>query len=281
MIEVGTHPTEDTGGEGQTVEVTDDAALYGDSFADVYDEWYRDMFDTTGAVHALVRFAQCGTVCELGVGTGRLAIPLAETGLEVVGIDASEAMLEALAAKNPPTSLRTVLGDMSEIADLIAAKGLPGEFSLVFCAFNTFLNLTTADAQQRCVTEVASMLGPGGRFVVENIVPAEPADMRDEIGAISTVHSDVPVLTSSTVDTDAQVITGEHLEQQPGGVRRRPWKVRYVTIDQLDRFAHSAGLRLEQRWSDWQRSPFDEHSEVSISIYLADAQDPQIHAQRD
>lgn len=279
MIEVSTHQFKGTGGDRQTVSVTDDAALYGDSFADVYDEWYQNLFDTDGAVHTLLELASGGAVCELGIGTGRLAIPLAEAGLEVVGIDASEAMLEALAKKRPPESLHAVLGDMSRVAEVLDANDLRTDVTLVFCAFNTLLNLTTAESQQRCVTQVATLLTATGRFVVENIVPADPADMHDERGAASAVHSDVPVLTSSIVDTDAQLIIGEHIEQRPEGDKRRPWKVRYLTVDELDRFAHAAGLRLEQRWSDWQRSAFDEHSGVYISVYVPDGERNRDHTQ--
>lgn len=248
--------------------MSDDSGLYGDSFADVYDEWYGEMFDTDGAVHTVLGLADGRAICELGVGTGRLAIPLARSGLRVVGIDASQPMLDILGSKSPPHSLRAVLGDMSLVADALEALGIPTEFGVVLCAFNTFLNLTTADAQQRCLQQVASILGDGGRLVIENIVPVDPSQMRDASDVASAVRSDVPVLTTTTVDTRTQLIIGEHIEHRAEGPRRRPWKVRYVTVAELDEFAAAAGLRLEQRWSDWRGGVFDADSGVHVSVYL-------------
>jgi SAM-dependent methyltransferase len=270
MIEVGTHRAKGTGADRhwQTVPVSDDAALYGNSFADVYDDWYGEMFDTDGAVRSVIDLTGGRPVCELGVGTGRLAIPLARSGLEVVGVDASQPMLDLLGAKSPPASLKVVLGDMSRVADVLRAQELSTRFGLVLCAFNTFLNLTTAEAQQRCVQQVASILDDGGRFVIENFVPLDADEMRGARDVPSAVHSDVPVLTSTSVDTTNQLITGEHIEQRSGGSRRRPWKVRYVTVSELDEFAEAAGLRLEQRWSDWQGSDFGIESSAHVSIYL-------------
>lgn len=250
------------------MEVIDDAALYGDSFADVYDEWYGEMFDTAGAVRAVVELANGRAICELGVGTGRLAIPLAQAGLRVVGIDASQAMLDALQAKAPPDALRPVLGDMSSVAEVLDSHGVEAGFGTVLCAFNTFLNLTTSVAQRRCVQQVATILADDGRFVIENFVPADAGDMRGERDVASAVRSDVPVLTTTTVDVADQLIVGEHVELHPDGPRRRPWRVRYVTVAELDSFAAGAGLRLEHRWSDWHRSPFDEHSTSHVSIYV-------------
>jgi SAM-dependent methyltransferase len=270
MIEVGTHPCKGTGADRhwQTVAVSDDAALYGNSFADVYDDWYGEMFDTDGAVRSVIELAGGRPICELGVGTGRLAIPLARSGLELVGIDASQPMLDLLVAKSPPASLQVMLGDMSRVADVVRAHRLSTRFGLVLCAFNTFLNLTTAEAQQRCVQQVATILDDGGRFVIENFVPLDANEMRGALDVASAVRSDVPVLTSTSVDTANQLIIGEHIEQRSEGSRRRPWKVRYVTVSEFDEFAAAAGLRLEQRWSDWHGSRFDSESSVSVSIYL-------------
>src|SRR5699024_8523410 len=101
----------------------------------------------------------------LGVGTGRLAIPLAERGLDVTGVDTSPAMLEVLADKDPDGRVRTILGDMADprVGDR--------QFDLVFVAYNTFFNLVADGAQQRCLARVRELLAPGGRFVVEAFVP--------------------------------------------------------------------------------------------------------------
>ncbi len=279
--------------------MVDDAALYGDSFADVYDEWYGDMFDTEGAVRTLLELAGSGPICELGVGTGRLAIPLAEHGVEVIGIDASAAMLERLAAKAPPASLTAVLGDMASVADVLSGhantwttgangSGIsseisseissvksngnagrnadqPQRFSLIICAFNTFLNLASEEAQLRCMGQVASLLTVDGVFVVESVVPAEPDEIVTESVDESSVGHGVTVRTST--DTDSQIIHGEHLEPTSVGTRRRPWTARYLRPEQFDELASQVGLSPIERWSSWQREPFDGDSLTHITVY--------------
>ena len=267
MIEVRTHRQEGTGDDGQTVAVTDDASLYGDSFADVYDEWYADMFDTTSEVATLLDLAGDGPICELGVGTGRLAIPLAATGRMVVGLDASAAMLDRLRAKQPPPSLIAVLGDMAAVADVLgtAGPGVPTRFALVVCAFNTFLNLGSEAAQRRCMHQVASILTEDGGFIVESFVPADPSEIESETVEQSWVGKGVTVHV--TTDPRTQIIRGEHLEPIGTEIRRRPWTARYLHPEQFDELAADAGLIPVHRWSDWHRSPFDEHSAHHITLY--------------
>ena len=278
MVEVGTHDAKGTGGPSphrtptrQTAAVTDDAALYGDSFADVYDDWYADMFDTAGAVRTLVALAGPGPVCELGVGTGRLAIPLTEHGLEVIGIDASAAMLDRLRSKEPSAALTAVLGDMADVAGVLDAAGIVGvdgrhrHVTLVVCAFNTFLNLSAEEAQQRCMHQVASLLGPDGVFVVESMVPAEPDEIESESLDASSVGHGVTVHTST--DVQSQIIRGEHREPTADGLRRRPWTARYLHPEQFDELADRAGLVPIHRWSSWQGDPFDEDSPSHITVY--------------
>ena len=255
----------------QTGQVTDDAALYGDSFADVYDDWYGDMFDTEGAVQTLLELAGSGPICELGVGTGRLAIPLAAAGLDVVGIDASAAMLERLAAKEPPASLTAVLGNMASVAEVLAASAREGDgapqhrFTLIICAFNTFLNLASEEAQQRCMGQVASLLTENGVFVVESVVPAEPEEIVTESLDESSVGHGVTVRTST--DVHSQIIRGEHLEPTATGTRRRPWAARYLRPEQFDELASRDGLAPVERWSSWRREPFDGDSLTHITVY--------------
>lgn len=243
--------------------MSDAAAQYGDSFAEVYDDWYVDMFDTDGAVRALSALAgdHPGPIVELGVGTGRLAIPLAARH-EVIGIDASSAMLDRLHDKNPPAALTTILGDMADAADLLGGVRV----ALVFCAFNTFLNLTTEEAQQRCMHQVASVLADA-LFVVESFVPTTDPDVVAESVDAAAVRSDVPVLARTRVDAARQRIDGVHEEQRDGVTIERPWSVRYLTVEQFDALAGLAGLALVDRWSSWRGAPFDESSTAHISIY--------------
>ena len=133
---------------------------YGASFADVYDDWYGTISDVDATVAALSRLAGRGLVVELGVGTGRIALPLAADGATVIGIDASPDMLARLRAKPHADRVCVTVADMAELP--LAA----GRAGLVFAAFNTFFNLPDAAAQRRALTEVARVLAPGGRFVV-------------------------------------------------------------------------------------------------------------------
>ena len=255
-----------------------DATTYGRSFADVYDDWYHDVSDveaTVAAVAARARVASpAGTprILELGAGTGRLALPLAVAGLHVVGVDASPDMLararaKAAAAGLDPDRLALVEADM--------AAPLPdGPFAVAFVAFNTLFNLTTAEAQARCFAHVAERLGPGGAFAVEAFVPPDPVEpgptptRGDDDISLRDISLDRVVLTVARRDPAAQTITGQHVEiTEAGGVRLRPWLVRYASPAELDAMAAHAGLALEARHADWHGTPFDDASAAHVSWY--------------
>src|SRR5450755_4358232 len=131
---------------------------YGERVADVYDEWYKPV-DTAAEVALLTELAGGGRTLELGIGTGRIAVPLAANGVEVHGIDASPAMVERMRAKPGGDAIPVTIGDMAEV-------GIDGEFALVFVVFNTFFQLYSQLAQLRCFTNVARHLRPGGRFLI-------------------------------------------------------------------------------------------------------------------
>lgn len=243
-----------------------DASTYGDRYADVYDEWYADVTDVaacTTHLAALVERLGGGPVLELGVGSGRLALPLAELGLEVHGIDASSAMLDRLQAKPGGAGIHVTLGDMAELA-----LPAPPAFTVVFVAFNTFFNLTSAAAQQRCLTRVADLLAPGGAFVLEAFVPSDDLGPGAEAAvAPRRITADEVVLTVSQVDRGAQTITGQHVHLRESGIRLRPWHLRYATPDQLDEAAEAAGLQLVERAAGWGQQPFTASSGVHVSTY--------------
>jgi SAM-dependent methyltransferase len=234
---------------------------YGDAFADVYDDWYQGISDIDDVVELLAEVAGEFAplpVLELGVGTGRLAIPLAARGVQVVGLDASSAMLAKLAANDPAGSVEAVLGDM--VDDQPA-----GPFALVFVAYNTFFNLLDEARQKSCFTAVAQRLAPGAAFVIEAFVP-EP-----QPGSSVTVRSmttDSVVLSVTTHDEDAQTAQGHYISfSESGGVRMRPWAIRYATVEQLDTMASESGFHLDQRWEDAQRATFTAESARHISLY--------------
>ena len=241
-----------------------DESTYGDAFADVYDDWYHDISDVDLTVLELLDLAEGGPVLELGVGTGRLAVPLAEAGLarriRVVGIDASEAMLERLAWRDPGSIVEAIHGHM--VDDLPS-----GPFALVFAAYNTLFNLTDDGSQQRCFEAVRQCLRVGGRFVVEAFVPEDPPQRGDAV-SVRSLEADRVVLSISVADPDRQSAEGQFVElSEAGGVRLRPWSIRYATPVQLDAMATSAGLELEHRWEAFDRAPFDNESSRHVSVY--------------
>ena len=239
-----------------------DDTTYGRAFADVYDDWYAGVSDVDATVAELVALAGDGPVLELGVGTGRLAIPLAERGphLTVVGIDASEEMLARLDARSHPPTLTTLRGDM--VDDLPS-----GPFSLVFVAYNTIFNLLTAERQQACFDAVASRLAPVGRFVVEAFVPDEPPRDGDHVD-VRTLTADRVVLSVSRHDSVDQRADGQFVElTEGGGVRLRPWSIRYAAPDELDHMARRAGLEVEHRWEAFGRLPFRATSARHVTVY--------------
>jgi SAM-dependent methyltransferase len=242
-----------------------DHRSYGDGFADVYDEWYAHVTDVEATTARLLELAGAGgRVLELGVGTGRLAVPMAEAGLQVVGIDSSEAMLARLRERDASGRVDVVLGDIT--GDLPA-----GPFDAVLAAYNTIFNLIGDGAQPRLFEHVADRLTPGGVFVVEAFVP----DFRSPDGSSEvTVRSmavDQVVLSVSVSRPIDQRVEGQFIQlSETGGVRLRPWSIRWSTIEQLDAMAIAAGLRLEARFGDMAGSAFTADSDQHVSIYRRD-----------
>lgn len=240
------------------------ANTYGDRFAEVYDDWYGDVTDVDACTTHLARLVTTlggGPLLELGVGSGRLALPLVAQGVEVHGIDASDAMVARLRAKPSGDAVHVTIGDMADL-DLDAAP----PFTVVLVAFNTLFNLADETDQRRCLERVAAVLAPEGRFVVEAFVP------REDVTADSTVSprriaADEVVLSVSQVDPSAQTITGQHIHLRESGIRLRPWHLRYATPSQLDAMAADAGLELEERYGGWNEEPFTDRSGVHVSRY--------------
>jgi ubiquinone/menaquinone biosynthesis C-methylase UbiE len=244
------------------------ASSYGDGMADVYDEWYADRGDIEGAVATLATLASTagpGPVLELGIGSGRLALPLVAAGVEVWGIDASAAMVDLLRAKPGGDRPQVAVGDMAELDLSALAGGADARFSLVFAADNTFFNLTSPGAQEQCLARVRDLLAPDGSLVLEAFVPATDAPA-SSIDA-RTVELDHVVLTVTRHDRESQTVVGQHIELRDAGVKLHPWMIRYAPPEELDRLAAGAGLSLVERWSDWRRTPFTTDDNVHVSVY--------------
>ena len=249
----------DADADADTVRIDHDAARYGDSFADVYDEWYGALNGGDAAVELLANLAGDGRVLELGIGTGRLALPLAERGVRVVGLDSSAAMLERLRDKPGSDLIEVHHGDM-------ATDVPPGPFSVVFVAVNTLFNLTTDRAQRSCAAAVAAQLAPGGRFVIEAFVPG--GDSGGDHVEVRALTDDRVVLSVTRTDTAAQLTRGNDIElTEAGGVRLRPWSIRWATPAQLDAVCADSGLVLENRYGGWSMETFDADSIEHVSIY--------------
>ena len=224
-----------------------DESTYGDSFADVYDEWYRNVSRIDATVDRLRAIGGDGPFLELGVGTGRLAIPLAATGAWVTGVDSSEAMLSKLAEKDPSGSVTAVLGDMVDELPV-------GPFAVVFCTFNTFFNLSDHEAQRACLRNAAAVLTPGGAIVLEFAVfPDDEHAVAGEFVEERRRPDGTLVVSTSTIDPVEHTVTGRFTDDAG---HDRPWRIRYVTPRTLAGMAHDAGLVVTDRWEDFGRRPF-------------------------
>lgn len=231
---------------------------YGERIAGVYDDWFAGVEDAmVGTLHEL---AQDGRALELGVGTGRIALPLAETGVEVHGIDASEAMLSRLRAKPGGEKIVVKLGNFGDVA-------VDGQYSLIYVVFNTFFGLLSQEEQVRCFQNVASHLTPNGVFVIEAFVP--DLNRYERRQKVSIVHLGVydARLDLSQIDPVTQQIHAQSLLLSEGGIRLFPVRLRYAWPAELDLMARIAGLRLQQRWSNWDKAAFTSESGKHISVY--------------
>ena len=230
-----------------------DPSAYGDAIADVYDDWYADATDVEGTV-ATIR-ALGTSVLELGIGTGRLAIPLADAGLRVAGIDASPAMVAKLHEKRP--DIPVTIGDFGTTT-------VEGAFDVVLIAFNTLLNLLTLEDQERCLRNAGARLGPGGAVVVETFV------LSDEIPAsgldVRTVEPDEVQWSVFTV-RDGVVHGSIVTVREDTGVRLRPWRIRLTTPEEIDEVAAHAGLEVVSRHAGWRAEPFTTDSDRQVTVY--------------
>jgi SAM-dependent methyltransferase len=245
-------------------------ASYGDAIADIYDEWYGDLLDQPDAVDALAALAERASskrVLELGIGSGRLALPLAARGLQLSGIDTSQAMVDRLRNKPGGVDIPVVVGDMATLDLSPIAGDAEPRFGLVFVAVNTFFLLTTSDAQQQCLQRVRDVMEPDGTFVLEAFVPT--VDRPTNLVEARTVALDHVILTATRHDPIEQTVTSQYIELRESGIRMRPLVIRYAPVSELDALAAAAGLQLVERWSDWKGTPFTESASVHVSVYAA------------
>jgi SAM-dependent methyltransferase len=234
---------------------------FGEEVAARYDMSAADMFEPEvldPAVAFLAELAGDGPALELGIGTGRVALPLSERGVRVHGIDLSEAMVARLREKPGAEEIEVAIGDF-------ATTKVDGTFTLAYVVFNTIGNLTTQDAQVACFQNVASHLEPGGRFVVELGVPGLrtlPPGERFQVFDFSPEHIGI-----DEYDVETQGLTSHHLSPREGKWELVSMPFRYAWPAELDLMAQVAGMTLRERWSGWNREPFTSESTKHISVW--------------
>jgi SAM-dependent methyltransferase len=234
---------------------------FGERVARRYDESAAEMFEPAvvdPAVDFLADLAGDGAALELGIGTGRIALPLARRGIRVHGIDLSEAMVARLRAKPGAEQIGVTIGDF-------ATTTVEGRFSLAYLVFNTIGNLTTQDQQVACFQNAAAHLQPGGCFVIEVGVPdlqRLPPGETVRAFTLTPTH-----LGFDEYDVASQGLTSHHYSIVDGRLEVVSMPFRYVWPAELDLMARLAGMTLRERWSGWKREPFTSDSSKHISVW--------------
>ena len=248
----------------------DQDGYFGEPIAADYDDPSSDMFAPAAvepAADFLAELAGDGRALELGIGTGRIALPLARRGVEVHGIDMSRAMVARMRAKPGGDAIGVTYGDFSATR----AGTADGEFSVAYLVYNTIMNLTSQEAQVACFRNVAAHLAPGGTFVIEVGVP--------KLRNLPPGQSVVPFHTSPTrwafdvYDVATQNTSSNYVEVVDGRGSYRSIPFRYVWPSELDLMAQLAGMRLRERWEGWAREPFTSESTKHVSVWEKPAAD--------
>ena len=235
---------------------------WGREIAEVFDEVNAAQFTPAvldPMVNVLAELAGGGPVLEFAVGTGRVALPLSQRGITVQGIELSPHMVERLKAKPGADAVPVTVGDMT-------TTRVPGTFTLVYLVANTIMNVTTQDEQLAVFANAAAHLAPGGCFVVQVIVPqlqhVPPGD------AARVLRNEPEHLAVETFDDQVgQIASSHHWMHVAGRLVRHSAPFRYVWPAELKLMGRMAGLRLRDRWSDWQQSPFTSESTSQVAVF--------------
>jgi SAM-dependent methyltransferase len=234
-------------------------STYGDRIAEIFDRSFVPD-DEREAARFLAKLAGSGPALELGIGTGRVALPLARRGVEVHGIDASEAMVAKLREKRGGRAIRVTIGD------LVAVK-VKGRYPVVFIVFNTIFAPLTQDDQIRCFANVAKRLTSKGVLVVEAFVPDLTRFDRGQRTDAFDVTTDMVRLDVTVHDPIEQRITGQHVVITERGIKLYPFQMRYAWPSEMDLMAKLAGMELRDRFGGWREEPFTSDSDRHVSVY--------------
>lgn len=238
-----------------------DDGWFDERIAARYDESDAESFDPSVVdpiVDFLVENAGRGRVLELGIGTGRIALPLAQRGLPVHGIELSEAMVARLRRKPGGADLGVTIGDFTTTT-------VDGSFSLAYLVYNTIMNLTTQAAQVACFRNVAALLEPGGRFVIEVMIPELRRLPPGETFHVFDGQQDRWGIDE--YDIANQGLISHHFEVVDGTIERSSVPFRFVWPAELDLMAQLAGMTLRERWGGWRREPFTSDSRQHVSVW--------------
>jgi len=238
-----------------------DDGYFDERVAAGYDDDVTDLFDPAvlePVIEFLTEIAGSGRALELGIGTGRIALPLAQRGVQVHGIDVSNAMVARLRAKPGGQDIGVTIGNF-------ATTSVGGSFSLAYVVFNTILNLTTQEAQVACFRNVAAHLESGGCFVVEAMIPELQRLPPGETFRVFSASENYWGIDEYDVAT--QGLTSHHLEIVDGRLERVSMPFRYAWPSELDLMAQLAGMSLRERWSGWKKEAFTSESREHVSVW--------------
>lgn len=238
---------------------TAQTAVY-DVVAASYDDWFGGWLDTADAGARLAELAGGGPALELGIGTGRVALPLAARGVEVHGIDGSAAMVARLRSRPGGDRIPVTIGDFSELS-------VEGTFPLVFVVAGTFFELLTQEAQLRCFQRVARHLAPGGVFLLDALVPDTALLSGGSPVRVIPSQPGRLVLRFRELERARQRYVSHYVVVADGGARFWSVPFRYASPSELDLMARLAGLRLRERTGGWRGQPFDGTSVHHVSVY--------------
>ncbi len=234
---------------------------FDEAVAATYDEDSAERFDPAElepAVDFLAELAGNGSALEFAIGTGRIALPLADRGVPMHGIDMSTAMVERLRAKPGGNDIGVTIGDF-------ATTRVDGSFSLVYLVYNTIGNLTTQEAQVACFRNAAAHLEAGGTFVIEVGVPELRRLPPGETGHVFHIGEDRWGIDE--YDVARQRLTSHHFWMEGSEVERFSMPFRYVWPSELDLMAQLAGMTLRDRWAGWRKEPFTSESRSHVSVW--------------
>jgi len=235
-------------------------ATYGDRIAEFYDEQHAALAIDHPMIDRLTELAAAGPALELGIGTGRVALPLLSRGVAVHGIDASAAMVDRLRGKPGGAQIPVAIGDFADVP-------IAGRYALIYVVFNTFFALVSQDEQVRCIANCASHLEDGGALLIEAFYPDLARYARGQNVSATRVSIDHVSLDVTRHDPVRQHVTTQHIHFTAKGLNMYPVHLRYAWPSEIDLMAQLAGLRLESRCGGWRGEPYTAAAGMHVSLY--------------